>query len=79
MAPRSVHSAAIAEVKQRWSVITWVTKNLLSQPPRCFGKHVKSLVPAALAVASTYLSRDPFFLCVIHKEGLCSAEETLIG
>jgi P2-related tail formation protein len=27
---------AIAEVKQRWSVIGWVTKNLLSRTPSCF-------------------------------------------
>jgi hypothetical protein len=38
---------AIAEVKQRWSVIIWVTKNLLSRAPPCFGRHVKPLVPAA--------------------------------
>jgi hypothetical protein len=40
---------AITEVKQGWSVIRWVTKNLLSQPPPCFGRHVKLLVPAAFA------------------------------
>jgi hypothetical protein len=27
-----------------------VTKNLLSRAPLCFGRHVKSLVPAAFAV-----------------------------
>jgi hypothetical protein len=27
---------AIAEVKQHWSVIGWVTKNLLSRAPPCF-------------------------------------------
>jgi hypothetical protein len=37
----------IAEVKQRWLVIGWVTKNLLSQVPPCLGRHVK---PLALAV-----------------------------
>jgi hypothetical protein len=42
----------IAEVKQRWSVIGWVTKNLLSRAPPCFGRHVKPLVPAAFAVFS---------------------------
>jgi hypothetical protein len=35
----------IAEVKQRWSVIGWVTKNLLSRAPPCFRRHVKLLVP----------------------------------
>jgi hypothetical protein len=40
---------AVAEVKQRWSIIGWVTKGLLS----CFGRHVKPLVPAAFAVVST--------------------------
>jgi hypothetical protein len=55
---------AFAEVKQRWSVIGWVTKNLLPQAP-CFGRHVKPIVPAAFAVVS------PFSVCVIHKEGLC--------
>ncbi|RVE39811.1 hypothetical protein evm_015539, partial [Chilo suppressalis] len=37
---------------QQWSVIGWVTKNLLSQVPPCFGRHVKLLVPAASAVVS---------------------------
>jgi hypothetical protein len=41
---------AIAEAKQRWSVIAWVTKNVLSRAPPCFGGHVKLLVPAAFAV-----------------------------
>jgi hypothetical protein len=39
---------AIAEAKQRCSVIGWVPKNLLSRAPTCFGRHVKPLVPAAL-------------------------------
>jgi hypothetical protein len=65
------------EVKQRWSVIGWVTKNLLSRAPPCFGRHVKPLVPAAFAVVSTnpkwarVVGYCPFSLCVIHKEGLC--------
>jgi hypothetical protein len=33
----------IAQVKQRWSVIAWVNKNLLSGAPPCFGRQVKSL------------------------------------
>jgi hypothetical protein len=46
---------AIAEVKQRWLVIGRMTKNnLLSRAPPCFGRHVKPLVPAVFAVASTH-------------------------
>jgi hypothetical protein len=45
---------AIVEVKQRWSVIGCVTKNVLSRVPPCFGRYVKPLVPAAFAVVSTY-------------------------
>jgi hypothetical protein len=45
---------AIAEVQQRWSVIGWVTKNLLSRAPPCFGWYVKPLVSAAFAVVSTH-------------------------
>jgi hypothetical protein len=45
---------AIAEGKQRWSVIEWVTKILLSRAPPCFGKHVKPLIAAAFAVVGTY-------------------------
>jgi hypothetical protein len=48
---------AIAEVKQRWSVIGWVTKNVLSRAPQCFGRHAKPLVPAAFAVVSTHQSK----------------------
>jgi hypothetical protein len=50
----SVPWRAIAEVKQRWSVIGWVTKNLLSRAPPCFGRHVKPLVPATIAVVSSH-------------------------
>jgi hypothetical protein len=39
----------IAEVKQRWSVIGWVTKT-----PPSFGSHVKALVPAVFAVVNTH-------------------------
>jgi hypothetical protein len=70
--------ARIAEVKQRWSVIGWVTKNLLSRAPPCFGRHVKPLVPVNLqSLAHTnphwahVVGYGPFSLCVIHKEGLC--------
>ncbi|RVE53934.1 hypothetical protein evm_001337 [Chilo suppressalis] len=47
--------AAIVEVKQlsQWSVIGWVTKNLLSRVLPYLGRHVKPLVPAASSVVST--------------------------
>jgi hypothetical protein len=69
---------AIAEVKQRWSLIGGVTKNLLSGALPCFGRHVKRLVPAAfasLALNNQHWGRVvgivPFCLCVIHKDDLC--------
>ncbi|RVE39932.1 hypothetical protein evm_015418, partial [Chilo suppressalis] len=46
-------SAVVASLVQKWSVIGWVIKNLLSLAPPCFGRHVKPLVPAASAVGST--------------------------
>ncbi|RVE44365.1 hypothetical protein evm_010986 [Chilo suppressalis] len=51
-------SAAIVEVKQlsQWLVFGWVTKNLVSRAPSCFGRHVKPFVPAASAVGSTHQS-----------------------
>jgi hypothetical protein len=52
--PVSALRRAIAKVKQRWSVIGWVTKNLISRAPPCFSRHVKPLVPAAFAVVSTH-------------------------
>jgi hypothetical protein len=45
---------AIAEVKQRWLVIGWVTKPLFSRAPPCFRRHVTPLVSAAFAVVSTH-------------------------
>jgi hypothetical protein len=54
---------AIAEVKQRWSVIGWVAKNLLSRVRSCFGRHVKPLVLAIFAVVSTswwVMARSPY-------------------
>jgi hypothetical protein len=68
---------AIAEVKQRWSVIGWVIKKLLFQAHPCFGRLVKPMVPAAFAVVSTHpywarvVGYGPFSICIIHKEGLC--------
>jgi hypothetical protein len=44
------------------SVIVWVTKNLLSRAPPCFGSHWACVV-----------GYGPFSLCVIHKEGLCTS------
>jgi hypothetical protein len=44
----------IAEVKQRWSVIGWVTKKLLFRAPPCFGRHVKPLVPVVFAIVSNH-------------------------
>jgi hypothetical protein len=49
----------IAKVKQSWSVIGWVTKNLLSQAPLFFGRHVKSFVPDAFAVVNTQPTLGP--------------------
>jgi hypothetical protein len=46
----------IVEAKQRWSVIRWLTKNLLSRAPSCFERHVKPLLPAAFVVVSTHQS-----------------------
>jgi hypothetical protein len=41
-----------SEAKQRWSVIGWVTKNLLSRVP-WLRKARKQVVPAAFVVVST--------------------------
>jgi hypothetical protein len=43
---------ANVEVQQRWSIIGWVTKNLLSRAPSCLRRHVKSLLPAVSAVVA---------------------------
>jgi hypothetical protein len=58
MVERSVRRRAIAEAKHRsqWPVLGWVTKNLLSRAPPCFGRHVKTLVPVAFAIVSTHSS-----------------------
>jgi hypothetical protein len=63
---------ALAEVKQRWSIIGWVTKNLLFAPP-CFGRHVRwsRLHFQSLAPTNPHWARvvgyGPFSLCVIHN------------
>jgi hypothetical protein len=36
--------------------VSWVTKNLLSRAPPCFGRHVKPLVPVAFAIVITHSS-----------------------
>jgi hypothetical protein len=51
----ALHRANV-EVKQRWSVMRWVTENLLFRAPPRFGRHVKPLVPAAYTVVSTHQS-----------------------
>jgi hypothetical protein len=45
---------AIAEVKQRWSVIGWVTKKILSRAPPRLRRYFKPLVPAVFAIVSTH-------------------------
>jgi hypothetical protein len=76
----------IAEVKQRWLVIGWVTNNLLSRVPPCFGRHVKSLVPAAFAIVSTHqpalgpwwvMARSPYVESI--RKAYAPAVGTLIG
>jgi hypothetical protein len=47
---------ANAQAKHNWSIIGWLTKNLLSRAPPCFRRHVKWLVPAPFAVVSTHQS-----------------------
>jgi hypothetical protein len=47
---------AIVKVKQRWPIIGWVTKPLLSRASPCFRRHVKPLVTDAFAVVSTHSS-----------------------
>jgi hypothetical protein len=57
MVQRSISS--IAEVKQRSqrSVVGWVTKNLLSRAPPCFGWHVNQLFPAAFVIVPITIPR----------------------
>jgi hypothetical protein len=67
---------AIVEVKQRWSVIGWVTKYLLSRTlsegtlSRWSRLELQSLAPTNPHWARV-VGYGPFSLCVIHKEGLC--------
>jgi hypothetical protein len=71
MAPRSLRSRKLSNVG--WSVIGWVTKNLLSRAPPCIQRYVKLLVPVAFAVVSTHqLALGPRvgLWPVLHNEGL---------
>jgi hypothetical protein len=63
---------AIAEVKQRWSV-----KNVLSRAPPCFVRHIKPLVPAALAVVSTFMARSLYVYSM--RKAWTPAVEALIS
>jgi hypothetical protein len=66
---------AIAEVKQRWSVIGWVPKNLLSRVPLASESmlscwlHLQSLAPTNPHWALV-AGHGLFSLNVNHKEGL---------
>jgi hypothetical protein len=60
----------IVEVEQRWSVIGWVTKNLLSRTPPCFGTPTNTH-------CARVVGYGPFSLCVIHKEGLCPSSRDI--
>jgi hypothetical protein len=53
MAPRSV-SFGVRSRKLSTVNRTLDTKNVLSQAPLCFGRHVKPLLPATFAVVSTH-------------------------
>jgi hypothetical protein len=71
--------SAIAEVKQRWSVIGWVTKNYYLELLRALDG---TLVPIAFAVVSTHQPALgprgglwPVLLSIIHREGLCPSSE----
>jgi hypothetical protein len=51
-----VRSRKLSTGLNGWPVLGWVTKNLISQAPPCFGRHVKPLVPVAFAIVSTHSS-----------------------
>jgi hypothetical protein len=69
----------LVKVKQRLSVIGWVTKKLLSRASPCLGRHVTVAHRYAhlqlLTPINPHWARvagyGPFSLCVIHMEGLC--------
>jgi hypothetical protein len=68
---------AIAEVKQHWSVIGWLTKTYYLELfrasegalSRWTRLHLQSLAPTNPLWARV-MGYGPFSLCVIHKEGL---------
>jgi hypothetical protein len=71
---------AIEAVKQRWSVIEWVTKYLLSRATPCFGIHVKPLVSAAFGILGPRGGLWTFSLYVQSIRKACvPAVGTLIG
>jgi hypothetical protein len=69
---------AIAEAKQRWSVIGWVTKFYYLEFIRasagtlsfCSRLHLQSL-SATYPHWACVVGYGPFSLCAIHKEELC--------
>jgi hypothetical protein len=77
---------AIEKDKQHWSVIGWVTKNLLTRARPCFGstlsrwsrQYLQSLAPTNRHWARV-VGCGPFSLCVIHKERRPPAVRRLIG
>jgi hypothetical protein len=76
---------AIAEVKQHWSGIGWVTKNLLSRAPpcsedmlSCYSRlHLQSLASTNSHWACV-VGYGPFSLWVINKEGPCHTSGDII-
>jgi hypothetical protein len=66
---------AVSALRRAITELSNVGQNSLSQAPPCFGRPVKPLIPAAIAVVRTYQPalgpRGGFSLCVTHKEGLC--------
>jgi hypothetical protein len=80
--PVSTLRRAIAGVKQRWSVIGWVTKNCLSRATLSFKgtlSHWSRLHLQSLAPINPHWARvvdyGPVSLCVIYEEGLCPSRE----
>jgi hypothetical protein len=70
MVPRQCAHRTFAAVKQHWSVMRWVTKNLLSRVPLCF-------VNTYLSALGTHGGLGPLSLCPIYKQGLCLSSENI--
>jgi hypothetical protein len=72
-------------VKQRWWVIGWVTKNLISRVPPFFGRHVKLLVLRLQSLALTnphwgsVVGYGPISLSLATRKTYAPADRTLIG